>query len=871
MVTSLTDFSCYGSVTQELLKPLLKQFPLSKGTLECLARLKEVMLPRSVFMDTKLYQLHIQLSPLLFMPPDNQTRKGVKNMFLRILKKDMKVRKSINFILFLFIMISSVFLSSSVSNIAVVSSAIDYFLDYSNVPDVMLIATSNEEVDDISKWLKEEASYVDSFDYEELIIVPGANISTEMDGEKKEFKTEGAEIVIGTFGNQYCKFYDTDDQTFSLKEGEIALGKTLMESNKLKPGDQITIGVGEVQKTFTIKENTKDAVFGSEMSGMQRLVLNEKDYEEVVNQEEISMFSLHYVESKQVEKCVQEVNDKNFSTIANVQTRETYTLIYSMDMIMAALLIFIGLCLIFIAFLVLRFALVFTIEEDYREIGIMKAIGMRDFSIKKIYLTKYLFLVVTGAVLGLFMSIPVSTVMVKSVSRNMIMESSSSKIGINVVCTIMIIAVVMLFCYRCTKKLNKISAIAAIRGGQSGERYGKRAGFALHKRGKMPVIFFMGLNDIRSNIRRYLILLFTFCISFILITIPLNTLNTMRSREMVEKFDLNPDSAVYVRDIEESGEQFKNSQDVQEGVSRLKRQLKEKGYDTKLTYGAIFFIHYGNQGEDAKISIMTIQMKGDNTDFLVYDEGTAPKLENEIAFSKQILKLNEWKIGDTVEVVINGEQRPMIITGTYTDYMQLGQSARLNPVIDCSHEVMFDYWHVMVDFETTKTQAEVKEELKEKFPDYEWSTAQEIIDLNVGGIQQTLDDMLYPMTGLLCVLIMLITMLMERLFIVREKGEIAMLKSIGYRTRDIRLWQVIRMVLVAVISMVVAVPLSLLSNQFILKPIFGIMGAQVDIQVEPWKVYGVFPAVLLAGIIIAAIFATRSIKKIHIQEMNKAE
>ena len=38
---------------------------------------------------------------------------------------------------------------------------------------------------------------------------------------------------------------------------------------------------------------------------------------------------------------------------------------------------------------------------------------------------------------------------------------------------------VMFFCYSCTRKLNKISAISAIRGGQSGERYGRRAGLRL--------------------------------------------------------------------------------------------------------------------------------------------------------------------------------------------------------------------------------------------------------------------------------------------------------------------------------------------------------------------------------------------------------
>ena len=75
------------------------------------------------------------------------------------------------------------------------------------------------------------------------------------------------------------------------------------------------------------------------------------------------------------------------------------------------------------------------------------------------------------------------------------------------------------------------------------------------------------------------------------------------------------------------------------------------------------------------------------------------------------------------------------------------------------------------------------------------------------------------MTAMLCAVIMLITLLMEKLFIVREKGEIAMMKSIGFRNSSIRSWQVIRMILVALVSMLAAVPLSMLSNRFMATPI----------------------------------------------------
>ena len=103
-------------------------------------------------------------------------------------------------------------------------------------------------------------------------------------------------------------------------------------------------------------------------------------------------------------------------------------------------------------------------------------------------------------------------------------------------CTLLIILLVMGFSYGCMRKLNKVSAITAIHGGQTGERYGKRAGLRLYRRKRMPVTIFLGVNDMFSHVKRYLVLMITFCISFILITIPLNTINTMQSEEMARQF-----------------------------------------------------------------------------------------------------------------------------------------------------------------------------------------------------------------------------------------------------------------------------------------------------------------------------------------------
>lgn len=803
---------------------------------------------------------------------NDKGREGLIPMILRILKKDMRRRKSVNFILFLFITLASVFLSSSINNILVIFPAVEYYIDYANVPDVTYVAMGTDEKEEVDGWVANDAPKIKGHESDTMLALSNKGVRIEKNQKKDLFDSNSASIYVATQDSSYCKVFDTNGDSIVVNSGEIAVSISSAQRNGLKLGEQITVEQGEISKTFTLRYMVKDATFGSDMVGMIRMIISPEDYALFSEADEANLVSMYYFDTTDVKGFLQELNNQGFTSGINSITKDTYAMAYSFDMIVAALLILIGICLILIALLVLRFTLVFTLEEEYREIGIMKAVGLRGFAVKKLYLVKYFVLVTGGAILGLAASVPVSKAMVKGVSQNMIMKDAGGNLGINVICAILLVILVMLFCYGCTRKLDKVSAITAIRSGQTGERFGRRGGIDLYKRKRMAVPVFLGLNDMLSHTKRYVVLIITFCISFILITIPLNTLNTMQSREMVTKFAIDPDSAVYVNEIEAPGETvYKSTKQLELAMNRIEKELEEKGYETKLTAIPIFFLQFSENGTSDNRNIMTIQAMGPNQDYWTYSEGVAPELINEIAFSEKVMEFYEWQVGDTIETTLNGDEKRFLITGMYSDYMQLGSNARLNPKIDMEEVQMFGYWNVMVDMDGDMNQTELAEELNRELPAYNWADAQDVVDRNVGGIQDSLKRMMMPMTIMLCAIIMLITFLMQRLFIVREKGEVAMMKSMGFKNNSIRIWQTIRMLLAALISMVVAIPVSLLSNQLVLKPIFSVMGADVEIQVVAWKVYGVYPGFLLVGIILATLLATLSVKKINIRELNNLE
>lgn len=809
-------------------------------------------------------------------------------MWFEILKKDLMKQKSVNIILFFFITLSTIFLASSVSNICLVLNGINTYMEYANVSDIMAVLASGiDDEDAFEEWL-EESDEITEYAREEMCAIKGDDImilreSNDQKGNKQEnkdiFQTKGVALYLGHTGGRYAKPLDGGGKELALAVGEVAIPPCLMEENRLHTGDLLEINIDNKIFTYKVAAVSMDIMYGREMNGMCRLAFDKKDYEKMTADTDKVKLGIYGINTSDREKTLDGIDGQELVNIMSVVEKEIYPLLYVFEMILAALLIVVGICLILISLMILRFSLIFTMEEGYREIGVMKAVGMRDFSIRKLYFIKYFAIVTIGAAIGFFISIPLGNIMMKSVSKNMVLGESAGFPMLNLLCSIAVILFVTEMCVLFTGRLKKVSAIDAIRNGGNGERYQKRRGLNLYKCRHMGTVSFLGLNDILCNKKRYVTLLMTFCISFILITVPLNTLTTMQSDEMARKFNLDPDAAVYIERLEAEGDEpYHDTKELADACRRIEQELAEKGYHAKLSVGALVSIEYQMEGAKSGVKPLTYYPIGSDGSYMEYSKGVPPRLENEIAFSKKVMERNNLEIGDTVTAKLNGRdnEKTFVITGYYSDYMQLGESARLNPATDMGGVIVGDYWKTMVNMDMENmgiemTQQELVQKMEKEFPQYKWITAQDAIDANIGSVKNTMRALQLPMTLMLCVLIMLISLMMMKLFIVREKGQLAMLKSIGYNDRDIRKWLVMRMVWVVLFSMIFAVPLSMLSNRFVLRSIFAIMGAELRIQVDPLKAYVIYPSILLIGIIMATVFATASVKKIKASDMKIIE
>ncbi len=783
-------------------------------------------------------------------------------MFFRILKKDLKRKKTMNIILLIFIILAATFVASSANNMVSVMNAVDGYFDKANVPDFWVCMSEESEKDRFLKFA-DENNY--EIKIQEIISLKASDVTIE--GRKNE-STQN--VVLSELKNGTHIFDSDDKEITEVHEGEVYLSSVFCnaQEEEVNIGDKIKVTVNGKTKEFTFKGKTKDAMFGSAMIGMSRLLISEEDYEHFSTEDVNSLYSV----------CVY-MNDTEFQNKFNeleIRTDfngdySTIKLMYVMDMIIAAMFLIVSVCLILISMVILRFTINFTMSEEFREIGVMKAIGIRNNKIRSLYITKYLAISVIGAVIGLIVSIPFGNMMLESVSQNIIMPNTEYYY-LNVICAIIVAVVVVLFCYFCTRKIKKVSPTAAIRNGENGERYRKKGFMRLKKTRLRPVIF-MAVNDISSKIRRYVTMMIIFLLGILLILIPANTVNTLKSDNLITLFNM-AECDVVIDDGGMMNADATNRNLLEGKLTDLKKYLNDNGIDADIFQEVLLRMNIAYEGN--KTSSIAVQGVGDVTaDDYIYLEGDAPCRNGEIAVSHIVADRIGADIGDKVEIKEGNDIKSYIITAIYQTMNNMGEGIRFYQEEEIDYSKSQGAFGIQVKYKDSPDidEREKRKELIDKYiSDIEIYEPGEYINNMIGDVVGQIDSVKFLILAVILFINLLVTILMVRSFIIKEKGEIAMLKAIGFKNRSIIAWQSLRIGIVLLISVligtIIATPLSELSAG----QVFKMMGVySIEFVINPMEVFVMYPLIVLAVTVVGAIIASLGIRKIETSEISNIE
>lgn len=361
-----------------------------------------------------------------------------------------------NLILLLFIILATMFVASSVNNVINVTTALDRYFEMANVPDYFVVAMNKNLAVDIDETVR-SASAVDHYETEDILYLSTENFIYE-DGDI--VLEQGTHLVQSDI---YMNYFLPDGNILeTVGQGELYMAESKADAFGIDVGDKLTIEVNGVSREFVLADKIKDALFASGQFTITRYIISEEDFAcflSAENAEEYYGGTLVYLYSSNMETALPQIKPLVDNSLLTMD-KASVKFFYIFDMIVVGILLVVSILLIIIAFVVLRFTISFTLSEEFREIGVMKAIGIGNFKIRGLYLVKYMGLSVIGAAIGLAFSFLFGK-MLMSISSQAIIVGNQSPILVNILCAVLVIAVILLFCYGCTGKVKKLTPIDA--------------------------------------------------------------------------------------------------------------------------------------------------------------------------------------------------------------------------------------------------------------------------------------------------------------------------------------------------------------------------------------------------------------------------
>lgn len=796
-------------------------------------------------------------------------------MFCKILKKDLKRKKTMNILLLLFITLTATLLGASIHMFSTNSIVLRRFMEKSNTVDFCAINhNTKENQKKTEQWLT-SSNLIEDYTIETVFLLMKDNIT--LPAGKKALDFDNA-MTLQAVPDKSNLVFDESNQLMEVKEGEIAIPYYIAQMTDLEIGDTITITLEGRTKEFTIGHYVKDAFCGSSMMGIKRWFINEKDYE-YFNQTKVTKFDVTNVKfdvtnvyktaTATEEEVSKEFNQLGITTLSTV-TKNVIETSYLLNSIIAGVIMIISILLILISFLILRFTIRFTLQEDNKEIGIMKAIGIKNRAIQSIYMVKYLAIGLFGGGIGYLLSIPLGAFFINMLCDEMVTENVSLVSIPSLIGVLLIVFMTLAFCRICTRRLNKFSAITAIRGGSTGETYYKTKRIHLKKwKGRSST--FLAISDLLHGGKKHIALILSFIFGTMILIVTLNIVNTMKSNELMKLFGYtNFDFAVVPPNVEKIIFTY-TTQEMLDYVEDLEKEYNAAGIPVEL-YPEVNYMSkvYKDDKADCK-NIFSLKSYGVDTNEYSMEEGVAPKLPNEVAVSSILAEYYKVGVGDYLTIQTGQIEKQYIITGIYISMINIGENIRLPQ--EGSYEMKGSSgFGIMGRYKGKESQEVYISKLSKVKGENDIKTAMDYMQEMMGNITDSLDEL---NTGILVLVIcvnFIITMLVGKMLVTREAPEIAVLKSLGYKNKSIRSWQMKRMAILLLFSIFVGTILANILGRPIALGIFESVGvSSLHLTIDLLQVFVLYPAIILGFTLLATIISTRDIKKIQVWEFNNQE
>ncbi|TVP81590.1 MAG: ABC transporter permease [Alkalicoccus sp.] len=767
-------------------------------------------------------------------------------MYLKIIRNDLLKNKLVSLTTMMFIAAAAMLVSLTAVLVINLSGAIDTLMTEAETPHFMQMHSGEIDTERLTSFA-EENGRVEEFQVLEFLNVEGAEIEFNETTLVDNVQDNGFSVQ----SKKFDFLLDLDGNVIEADDGELYVPISYMKDDTAEVGDEVEVSGQE----FTVAGFLRDSQMNSTLSSSKRFLVSENDFAEIKNSgtmeyliefrlEDLS--ALGEFESDYVSAGI----EANGPTI-------TYPLFRTINAIsdgmMIAVIFLVSILVVAISFLCIRFTLLAKIEDDYREIGVMKALGLRISDIKKIYLAKYAAVAAAGCLLGLALSFLFKGMLLENI-RLYMGESGNSSIALvfGMIGILLVFLAVIAYVSGVLRRFRKISVAEAVLFGSAKEQSAGGRHFFLRKNRLFNTNVFLGMKDVFARKRMYATMLVVLVLSSFIIIVPQNLYNTISAKSFITYMGIG-DSDMRI-DIQQTGNILEKTDDVMNTMD---------GDEEIAEYSALTTRSFDVLMEDSSIEKINIEL-GDHSIFpITYSEGGAPAGEEEIALSAINADELGKEVGDTLTLVAE-EERDLLVSGIYSDVTNGGKTAKA-AFSDDSEDIM---WSVISMELADNSQVPDKvSEYGERYDFAKVSSIDHYVQQTFGSLINAVRTASFAAAAIALLITALVTLLFMKMLVTKDRFSISVMKAVGFTNSDITLQYVSRSGFVLIGGIVLGALLANTLGEQLAGAVISSFGASAfKFAVNPVTAYLLSPLMMAGAVLIATIIGTSRAGKIKISE-----
>jgi len=774
----------------------------------------------------------------------------------RMLKKDFLRKKLITIVVFAFIFLAALLVASGTNLMIELGNSLNSLFTKANTPHFVQMHAGPLDQAEIDSWTT-ASELVSTQQTVEMITMDNSNLYLGESQSSEENSIMDVSFVTQNEGFDFL--LDLDNNMIQLEPGEIAVPVYYIQERNLEIGDEVRVNTGAEEMVFTITTFNRDSQMNPAIASSKRFLIHEQDFASLRETIEETEYLIEFllVDESQISTFASAYQASNLPQTGPAIDKGLFKMINSLsDGLVAGVVILMSLLLIVIAILCLRFTLMATIEEDTREIGVMKAIGIARFDIKRIYLAKYVVMGAAAVLLGYLASLLLNQVL----SANILLYIGSAsksvlQTAVPFIAASTIFLIVTLSCVIILRRFNHISAVEALRSGSVGESIGRISLLNLKRGRALNINIYLGIRDVLQRARFYGLLAFVFFFCAVMILIPIHFLTTIQSPTFISYLGSGySDIRIDLR----------QSEDVEDRFETAVATLKDDPDVAKLS--PLVTSQFKVLRSDGTLETLNIET-GDFSLFpLDYVAGTAPQQENEISLSYLNANEMEKQIGDTVTLVIEGQELEMVVSGIYQDITNGGRTAKAT--LPYNPEAVL--WYT-VNLNLT-ADANIEEKVlaySQMFDSARVTDTASFVSQTVGNTVQQLKTVTVVTVVVGLAVSVLITSLFMMMLISKDGNQIAIMRSLGFSLQHIRIQYLTRALFLLAFGIVLGTLFANTLGQQLVSAVFSLQGAsRIRFVIDPLQAYLLYPLLLMVTVAATTFLSTRTgIKETNIAEM----